>query len=454
MVALTVVISFIAIIYGIKSFNRKKYDKAILVLIFLYTNGFEIMPGETQGTLSYFNIGIIYMFIISFLAYNKNLIRFTTGTTLEKLYTVFILFLLSCAIFSIVYYKFAPKEVFRVIKWLFPFASVFLFRILTPAQFLNILNFLFKITLLLNIIFIIQCFTGNAILHSAFETRAINEFGIARFYNKPIFSTFVLFYLIINYKKYTRFFLVFSIGLLFTALLLTQNRLEIIAVTFSIAIIVLLYPIISMRRKILYSLLLIAALIPVNTIMEMRDKGSNIGTKEEIINILNGHYTPNDYLNGYNGTFTFRLAMITERMSYLSQRNLIENIWGLGMGHSDYEAIDKRYNFQIGTLTTDKKPGQLSSADFAWTQIFCQWGYGGTILFLAVYIYLILYFYRNRHLTLGIVTFGYLIMLLLCSFAGNTLANPNYHILPLMTFFYIKKTTNIQTLKCNENNSY
>lgn len=448
MVALTVVISFIAIIYGIKSFNRKKYDKAILILIFFLTNGFQIIPGSTQG-ISYFNIGILYMLMLIYLVRQKRLFHFN-NTIIEKLYTIFLISLLLSAIFSVLYYNFLPSEVLRIFRLLIPFACVYLYNILSPTEFKKIFNLLLNITLFLNILFIIQCFTGTAILHSYFSTQNVNEFGIARFYNKPIFSTFFFYYIILNSKHYTKSFLYTSIGILFTALLLTQNRLEIITVISVIAIIIL-FSNISATKKIILTCFIIIAFIPIHFIMNMRDTSSTAttSTNEDVENILNGHFKADDYLySENNGTLTFRFAMVTERIVYLAKRNLAENIWGLGMGNSDYKAVNDRYNFLIGTPTLDKTISQLYSADCAWVEIICQWGYGGMVLFLIMYLSLTIYFYKNRKQVLSMTAFGYLIMLFLCSLTGNWIANPVYHLLPLMTYFYLNKTipkTSIKT---------
>ena len=174
---------------------------------------------------------------------------------------------------------------------------------------------------------------------------------------------------------------------------------------------------------------------------QLRDKGINsVSASTDIQNIIQGNYKNFKY-GEKNGTFTFRFAMIYERINYMTKRNPAEICLGLGLGHSDYSKVQSMYHFRIGTLTADKGIGQLSSADFAWVAILCQWGSIGLILFCLIFTSFEKSFWTNRkNNSLCIINFVYLIYLLIWSFAGSNFANAQYYLLPCLCYYLIIKT--------------
>lgn len=449
--AVFVIVSLISVALGIKALMRKDYRKLVVVLFFLLTDGFGIVPSG-GGFLSYSNVGIVLMLYCILVLKAKGKVRFC-GSRLEKVYTVFGVYLLVCIGFSLIHYGFAPFEIFRVVKWLIPFGLVFLFRLLDEESFAHIFKLLLCLTVFLNVIYIVQCFTGIAILSYHVDNVSIGESGFARFYNKPVFSTFFLLLLLFGKMHFlsarTK---AFSIVVMIASLVLSLNRLEIGG--FIIAYLFCLFSGNSkVVTKVKHSVIILLFSVPVMFVMSMRDEGGSVSALDDIMVVLNGDFTPEKYDSGNGGTFAFRFAMIAERLEYMFNQSASEIAFGLGLGHSDYIKVQKLYNFRVGTFTADGGVGQLSSADFAWTGMICQWGLAGTIIFMWVFCAYMSFFHRNiKRMSLGLVSYAYLLYLLVWSFAGSTFSQAQYYFMPAMSYFYLLKCNNKKIE--NESNPY
>lgn len=423
----TIAICFFVIF---KDFSNRKYYRPLWALVFLFTNGLQIIPSP-GGTLSYVNFGLVAMVLMYFMCFHQH-IRIYKSNIL-KWYKYFIFYFVACVLFSLLYYNFAPFEVLRAAKSVIPFASVFLFGLLNKEEIEKMFYSLLKITVALNVLYIVQIFTGLVILTYHVDSVGAGDGGLYRFYNKPILSTFFLLWLIFQKGEYKNNFRYFSIGLMFASLFLSQNRLEIVAVVIAY----LVCSLIQKRKKIgsilLQALLLIVLYLPVSMVFSMRDSSSTstMSTKEDVMNVVNGGYK--DMSQG-DGTFTFRFAMLYERMDYMAEISPIRQIFGLGLGQSEY--VEHLYHFQIGTLRADRGVSQLNSADFAWIGMICWWGYGGTIIFLIIFCKMMRFYYRYRVSTLSLISFGYMLYLFIGSFAGSWMADAQYYLMPFIAMFY------------------
>lgn len=461
-------ISAVALTYGIKSYNRKHSCNALFTLIFFFTEGFNVAP-QPGGTLSYGNAGLVFLIYLLVVTYNRHQIYFKSFL-IEKQFTRFGWYFACCILFSLLYYKFEPFEILRVVKWIIPFWSVYLFRLLSERDFECLMNRLIKITVLLNVFYIIQAFGLFSIFNNAHASGMLDS-GITRFYNKPTFSTFFLFYMIYNKGKYEKVFFRLSAIILASALLLSFNRMEIAGAVIGYCVCMFLQSG-NIQRKIVQAATIALFTIPVMIVLQARDMSSNSSSgKNDIQTILNGGYkefASNGSSDG--GTMTFRIAMLYERIDYMiNECNIFEGLFGLGLGHSDYEKVYKKYNFSIGTLMAPEyrrqgfNVSQLSSADFAWVGMLCQWGSLGCVLFMAIYWKMFKFFFHNKKDAWALVSIGYLAYLFIWSFAGSTFSEANYYLLPFMVAYHLyskkknppRQATTINTrIDCNESNTY
>lgn len=201
-------------------------------------------------------------------------------------------------------------------------------------------------------------------------------------------------------------------------------------------------------------------IVPVIVIFQVRDASSNdFSSKDDIQVVLDGGYKNFVYDGSSDGgTMTFRIAMMYERIDYMvNECNIFEDLFGLGLGHSEYKKVYKKYNFSIGTLMAPeyRKMGltvsQLSSADFAWVGMLCQWGCLGALLFIIIFWNMLKYFHRYRKEIWAVVSVGYLAYLFICSFAGSTFSEANYYLLPFMVVYHLywKEKKNLSRQTCN-----
>ena len=197
-----------------------------------------------------------------------------------------------------------------------------------------------------------------------------------------------------------------------------------------------------------YAVIFAIALIPVYSSISGRIEGnetSGMSTKEELQGIINGSFKESAISGKFKGegTFNYRLAWIYERMLYLSQRPIGEKIYGLGMiSESQTQIIQQRYNFKLGMLLENGEVCQLSTPDIAYGNFLTQYGYVGGLLFLMIWIYIMIFGWKNRKkdewmFILFLLIAGYLIR----SFSGDYIANPRnlFTSYLLITLFYYRQ---------------
>jgi hypothetical protein len=98
------VISFTCVWNGYLALKSKNYYRAILIMIFLYTEGFNVVP-NASGSLIYSNVGIILSLAFIYESKLKGLIFFNKFQ-LEKQFTLFGSYFIPCILFSVLYYEF------------------------------------------------------------------------------------------------------------------------------------------------------------------------------------------------------------------------------------------------------------------------------------------------------------------------------------------------------------
>ena len=197
---------------------------------------------------------------------------------------------------------------------------------------------------------------------------------------------------------------------------------------------------INVEKTLKNAFVLIILFIPfISTISSRFEKG---GTDNDIQLLLEGKYDDRYETEG-NATMTYRLAWLYERTSYLIERPIGEQIFGMGLISDSQPIVQKIYNFRLGL--EDQTTGflsQLSTADISYGNLICKLGFVGTFIYLYMIISIAIFFYRRKELNpIFSICAATLMMLFVLGISGGGLSNINNFVY-LFIFIALYKSHN------------
>jgi hypothetical protein len=140
-------------------------------------------------------------------------------------------------------------------------------------------------------------------------------------------------------------------------------------------------------------------------------------------------------------TFTFRIALLYERNQYILDRPQAM-LLGAGLIPENSKKA-KMFDFKIGLIDDiTNEVVQTESGDISYVNLIFKLGYLGTALYLLLLIFFAVFFYKNRNNKYGLVSFLFGIQSFGVSFFSGNLLLPATYLLPLVSYFIIKKTDN------------
>jgi hypothetical protein len=216
------------------------------------------------------------------------------------------------------------------------------------------------------------------------------------------------------------------------AIVLTQHRAVMMAYVFCVGLHLLMTK--KRGRFLQYGLIvLVFSLFAGEAILSrFEDDQSNRSTIEDIKAVVNLDYESavNNEFENANGTFSFRVLLLTERIDYMIKHPR-SAVFGLGTRHEDSPKTQKQFDFFLGTDNHRGGIGQLSSADLVWVTPLMRFGFLGIALLLYLSWVISTFFYRNRNFSdMAMTAFLYYIFLLLTSFKND-------HLYGNMQLFYV-----------------
>lgn len=431
------------------SLQRKKYVLALLIMLSFVSSGFRLLPDSLIGIK---NDDLTLGLLVIWAVLCKNMrIKYERieSSCIYKLIIGFSVFLIASAVFSIIHYDFSLIQVIQGGRLYFVIL-LFLILIKFDAKYIKyvLLKPVFYITVIVALLYIVQVVTGTPILPApANEEISIDSStGISRFYNPPLYLKFYLYALCLTPKILNVKYKNWIIGIFFLSLLCTQGRTN-IGTTVAILFLGLL-----MQNKYgrVMKFVLIGSIIvlPFMDVITNRLEGNN--TDGDIENVLNGKFIQLAKQRGTpSGTMEYRLAWVYERSSYLIERPISEQIFGLGMITDSQPIVCKKYNFYYGLINPDTNmPYQLGTPDISLGDMITKFGFGGSILLYGIWISLLVYFYKNRKLSpLSFVGFIFILSTIVGSISNNSLARISNLIFYLLIFLIVKSKISEKTIK-------
>lgn len=421
---LVLVVCAFILLYGLFQYMNGCKGKGAFVFFFFLTGGFHFLNLD-WCPVKYTDFAVVYLIIVALLnmmignrAFFKPQIKIYKVATFLGLY--FALEFVRTVILKEEFFSFALASYRSYIL----FFSFWLAQELKEWEIKRLLKLIASITIVSTVLFDLQPLLDIKILQHA-------KVGETRFRNIPYLAYFFMLLATIR-MDFRRWKSVALVLVFLIAIVLTQHR----AVMISYAFCVGLYLLITRRRGrfVQYGLIgLVFALFAGEAIMARfeGDKGNN-STIEDIKAVVNLDYEAvvNNEFENENGTLSFRVLLLTERVDYMLKHPRYA-VFGLGTRHEDSPKTQQQFDFFLGTTDHRGGIGQISSADLAWVSPLMRFGFFGVALLLFFSWVFGTFFYRNRNVSdMSMAVFLYYIFLLLTSFKND-------HLYGTMQLFYL-----------------
>ena len=413
---------------------------SLFIFVTFMLNGWSVLTDTVLGVKN-FDLAFIYTIVILLLQIFYDDHPTIKDKKLRILIFIFFVFMLLNVNFSFEHYHFNFYQILQGSRASFLVLSYFFVRKYSKNDFLWLNNIFFYITLITSVLYILQVFFDLPVLPYDSENARRDQYtGILRFYNHPPLLYWYIFVTILTPHLIKSRFTFLSSFVFITALVATQGRIQIGTTT---GIIILGVFMQNRLKSILGSILIGLFVISLfSDIIGARFEGQfNDSTENDIESIFSGgiQETVNSG-NAYNvGTLTYRLAWFYERALYMHDQPFSVKIFGLGLiSDSQIETVEKIYDFSLGLRDGDGNIMQLSTPDISYGNILTKYGYLGGILYLSIWFYLLLFFFKNRKESdYSFISFLLILNMFLISLAGCAISNQGNIIFPFILYIFM-----------------
>lgn len=293
--------------------------------------------------------------------------------------------------------------------WLMLLACVPLMRV-PKSNLENVIKILYYLTLAVSTIIVFEFLTGSYFFTS--EARTSIE-GVVR---GALPSTYALFYVLLiamgfgNQKAIVRYAI---LALLTFSLLISATKS--IALGLFVGFVILMF----FKSKTIvgaFSRIVVVSVLALTVVSLMPSLRTRL------------IYGRDNFGSVNDGSTTFRMMLAEERFIFIKQ-DPVTLIFGIGNVTED----NFHGSFQVGHVNQDGEQAQLDTGDIAWALAFLRLGLIGTILWVGLSIVFTMSFIRKKDERLSIPLASYLLLnLFVLSFAGTTIYNGVYWVIPLI----------------------
>ena len=438
-------IFIIIVIFAIGLYIWGYKISALFIFFFFITSGFNLIPEEIME-IRMFSKGMDYaiLIIVGIVIIDSFCIKnYLKPDKLIWMILIFYAFLGICVIYNKFVVGTGWKEIIRTIRYNVLWVAYLVFRNLSKEQLQSLIKCLFLTTVVCSALFILQIILDKHILNeSAKYYYRLSEMRIPRFYNQPdmlLIFTFMAIY----FNPYKGMLKIATTAILIIALLGAFHRSLIIAFILAISIGYAIRLPRPKRIAVLTSISIIGFIF----IVFFGYKFANSRTVRDIATVASGNIAAIEVIDIdidaieelQKSTFTYRITHFLERNHYLFEHRKAM-LFGAGLMTEDSKLTASMFDFKIGLI--DKTTGkimQLDTPDISHSVLIMRYGYLGTIIVLSLYIFLMIYFYKNHKDRVGLFSFDYLIVAIITSFFSSLLILPISFLLPLITYNIIQK---------------
>ena len=396
------IISICLLLAALIQYKKGKYAWPLFILIFFATGAFIVNLGATP--IQFKDYGILLLLGCCFLGYLRNSSFFSIkGLSGAKISALFLVFFVFEFLYAYLTNVDSVGNILAVSRDYLYALTYFVFRKSPVEELQKGIRLIFKGVILACILFVTQYITHLELTNSYVSETNMLE-GNYRMQSTPPFIAIILLVVLFYLRKMRGRWLV--IVLMFSILLISQNRTTLLALFLEIGLFVLLAR--KTKNKIPIMIAAMVAFPFVNSLLSSRSSEEG-GTSNMNVPML-AYISQGDFHGlASQSTFMFRIALIAERVDYLLS-NPEKMLLGVGPMHED--TAQKHFNFIIGTADVDSngqnRVCQLDSIDTVWGPLLIRYGFVGLILHISVVVWMILAYYKKREnpiMMLGFLTY-------------------------------------------------
>jgi hypothetical protein len=425
---------------------------ALIVFFFFLTSGFNLIPEELMdvGPISK-GIDFALIILLGILIVDTFCIK--GYWKLDKLMIWLLVFgamLMICVVYSKFSVGLGWAEIIRSSRYQAFWLAYFVFRNMEKKQLERLLHYLFNITFVLASLYVLQIIIREEIfVESVVASVRILGIKIPRYYNQPLMLHFFAL-MAIYYNPYKGVPRIMTTVILVAALLGAFHRSLLISF---VLVVVTAYILNLPRLRRIQFVSVAAALLAVVIVF----KGVELGhsrTFRDLKNVAEGNISDIDDIDMVmlaESTFSFRMAILFERNLYLLERP-VTTLLGVGLLTEDSPQT-RSFNFQIGLRDEiTNEVVQTETGDISYATLTFRMGYLGTAAYLAVLIYLSVFFYKHRKNKYALTSFLFWILSFGVSFFSSNLLLSITYVIPLISYAIVRKTdqTDQTILESNE----
>jgi len=402
-----------------------------LVSKFFMLDRTEDVIGATKGS----DMALVLILILLPVVYSKNKALFSIrGDSLARWTYIFLSFYVIELIITLIIGHESLFNSLKVIRVPLFMCSFFILRTIPIKCYQKFLKIALWITLIQSVLFFLQ-FVGIKLISGERDVSEDADYYIT---NTPTLTLLFLF-LLWKFERLgkMRFFL---IAVLMAVVLSTYVRGTIIAVLMGF---VYYATFINRKKKRIVTIALLLLIIPLS--LQYINKKTEV-TGESHKNLEEIEYVVNQRNNMENisnegGTFSFRIAMLYERIEWL-RNNPKYLLTGVGTMHEDSPQTLQMFDFVLGTYNEDRFYGRtiIESGDIAWVPIVLRYGLIG--VFIHFMMFFLLFNVTRHRKDLLVMLSAYAIVVFLRTLDGPYFETPGLVYIHALLFALVSRANN------------
>jgi hypothetical protein len=411
---------FLFFIGFVSYFNNQKH--ITLIVIIVLSSGYFILTKPLTlniGTFSMQYGDLALLLIFSLLPFRKK----TTDNHIKnitKALIIFLVFLIVSFLYDYLIYHTTPMQIFRTSRKLGYIAFFFLISSFERKNYIQVIKFIFVITIIHSLFYISQYFTGYSLTpNSDME----NELGGLRYSNVPSYIIPVLAISLFSIKN--MFFKIFALIIILVTIVLAQSRGAIISVIAVLFLFLLLEKKIQLLNLIFISVIVFFSYnIILNYFPIISERFLHLNDEMNMVDKMDYKKMEDFY---QQGSFIFRYGLTYERLLYVLEEPM-RIVFGVGFV-PDIDLL--KPIFVLGTPSPALPTGyeQYNSVDIFFPNIITRYGIVGSILYIYFIAELFVFSFRFRELLYGKILFTYLLSLVFISLINETFYNSQYFLI-------------------------
>lgn len=415
--------------------KRKYLSSAFLLMLFI-SRGFGLIPERDSGFK--FSFAAFIYTIIFFILNHKGIARNYQKNFAFKMLIFFLVFVILSISFSIFYYDFPAFSCISTGLRYFTLLAYVCFYKLSGKSFAKLMRLIFYVTFLASLVFVFEVTTGIQIVCSGDQNLGLEgSSGLYWGISSPILSRFFVYISFFNKEIIPKYFRLASMILFPVVIIFTTSRTAMIAMGFTVLLILYILGSLKKNGKILLIFTLLIVILQPYILPRLHKDGD---TSSDMEYVMKGDFSRASYTSENGLTMLYRLAWINERLDYMFKRPTVELLMGLGMINDNEAVVHHKYHFRYGLLTDDGiHTQQLQTGDIAWGNLVTRFGIVGSFIYMIFIVSLVRYSFKYRkNEKLSAILFGMMISLFITSFADNILSDPYAMSCYFVFFGYIK----------------